>query len=148
MHPRARFRRAVDAGEKVLEAMLKAQANFEQVQQEVVQAHMDLNKLMQEAPLPEMPAPQVSVNLVKSLEALTGLVAGSTLDHQSHAESQGHRTGHTFATSMRAHSSRGKFLKFRFLSVCTVAWLCSRARQGDTGRLALNRPVGTRARDR
>ena len=32
---RARFRRAVEAGEKAKEAMLKAQANFEQAQQEV-----------------------------------------------------------------------------------------------------------------
>ena len=40
--------------------------------------------------------------------------AGSTLDHQSHAESQGNRTGHAFATSMRAHPNRGKFLKFCF----------------------------------
>ena len=29
---------------------------------------------MQEGPLPVMPAPQVNVNLVKSLEALTGLI--------------------------------------------------------------------------
>ena len=35
---RARFRRAVQAGEKAQEAMLKAQANFEQTQQEIVQA--------------------------------------------------------------------------------------------------------------
>ena len=71
---RARFRRAVEAGEKAQKAMLKAQANFEQAQQEVVQAQLDLHKLMQEAPLPVIPAPQVNVNLVKSLEALTGLV--------------------------------------------------------------------------
>ena len=63
-HARARFRRAVEAGE----------ANFEQAQQEVVQARMDLHKLMQEVPLPAMPAAQVNVNLVKSLEALTGLL--------------------------------------------------------------------------
>ena len=30
-----------------------------------------------------------------------------TLDHQSHAESQGNRTGHAFATSMRAQPNRG-----------------------------------------
>ena len=56
---RARFRRAV-------ETMLKAHANFEQAQQEVVQAQLDLHKLMEEAPLPVMPAPQVNVNLAKS----------------------------------------------------------------------------------
>ena len=54
--------------------MLKAQANFEQAQQWVVQAHLDLHKLMQEAPFPVMPAPQVNVNFVKSVEALTGLI--------------------------------------------------------------------------
>ena len=56
--------------------------------------------------------------------------ASSTLDHQSHAESQGNRTGHAFATSMRAHPNRGKFLEFCFLSICTVAWLCSHACPG------------------
>ena len=54
--------------------MLMAQANFEQAQQDVVQAQLDLHKLKQEAPLPLMPAPLVNVNLVRSLEALTGLV--------------------------------------------------------------------------
>ena len=47
---RARFRRAVEAGEKAKEAMPKAQANFEQAQQKAVQAQLDLHKLMQEAP--------------------------------------------------------------------------------------------------
>ena len=61
---RARFRRAVEAGE----------AHFEQAQQEVVQAQMGLHKLMQEVPLPVIASPQVNVNLVKSLEALTGLL--------------------------------------------------------------------------
>ena len=56
---RARFRRAVDADEKAREAM---------------QAQSDLHKLMLEAPLLVMPAPQVNMNLVKSLEALAGLV--------------------------------------------------------------------------
>ena len=37
-------------------------------------AQSDLHKLMQEAPLPVTPAPQVNMNLVKSLEALTGLI--------------------------------------------------------------------------
>ena len=89
---RARFRRAVDAGETAQEAMLKAQANFEQAQQEVIKAQSDLHKLMQEAPLPVMPAPQVNMNLVKSLEALTGLIenmwnpeAGSPPDQLIHA---------------------------------------------------------------
>ena len=54
--------------------MLEAQANFEQAQQEVKKTQADLHKLMQEAPLPVMPAPQVNMNLVKSLEALTGRV--------------------------------------------------------------------------
>ena len=36
---RARFRQAVDAGEKAQEAMLKVQANFEQAQQEVMKAN-------------------------------------------------------------------------------------------------------------
>ena len=77
-HARARFRRAVEAGE----------ANFEQAQQEVVQAQMDLHKLMQEVPLPAMPAAQVNVKLVKSLEALTGLLenmAGPPPDPLIHA---------------------------------------------------------------
>ena len=68
---RARFRRAVEAGEKAMQALQKAHANFEKAQQEVIQAQMDLDKFMQEAPLPVMPVPQVNVSLVKSLEALT-----------------------------------------------------------------------------
>ena len=71
---RARFRRVVEAGEKAQAAMLNAQTNFEHAQQEVIQAHSDLHKLLQEAPLPAMPTPQVNAGLVKSLEALTGLV--------------------------------------------------------------------------
>ena len=55
---RARFHRAVDAGEKAQDAMLEVQANFEQAQQEVVQAQLDLHKLMQEAPLPAMSTSQ------------------------------------------------------------------------------------------
>ena len=50
-----------------------AQANFEQAQQEVMQAQTDLDKLMQEAPLPVMPVPQVNVSLDKTLEVLTGI---------------------------------------------------------------------------
>ena len=38
--------------------MLEVQANFEQAQQEVVQAQLDLHKLMQEAPLPVMSTSQ------------------------------------------------------------------------------------------
>ena len=95
---RARFRRAVEAGEKAQGAMLKAQANFEQAQQEVIRAQMDLDKLMQEAPLPVTPVPQVNVSLVKSVEALTGLIenmwnpeAGPPPDQLIHAiqESRG-----------------------------------------------------------
>ena len=65
---RARFRRAVEAGEKAQRPRRTSSAA------EVVQAQLDLHKLMQEAPLPVMPAPQVNVNQVKSLEALTGLI--------------------------------------------------------------------------
>ena len=71
---RARFRRAVEAGEKAQDALQKAQANVEKSQQAVAQVRMDLNKVMQEAPLPVMPVPQVNVSLVKSLEALTRIV--------------------------------------------------------------------------
>ena len=71
---RVRLRRAVEAGEKARVNVLKAQENFEQAKQEVIQAHTDMHKLLQEAPLPAMPTPQVNVGLVKSLEALTGLV--------------------------------------------------------------------------
>ena len=69
---RARSRRAVEAGEKAQDAMLKAQADFEQAQQEVVQALSA--SWCGKPPLLAMPAPQVTVNLVKSLEALTGLI--------------------------------------------------------------------------
>ena len=55
-----------------MEALQKAEETFEQAQQEVVQAQMDLDKLMQEAPLPGKPVPQVNVSLVKTSEALTG----------------------------------------------------------------------------
>ena len=53
---RARFRRAVESGEKAMDALQKAQENFEQAQQEVMQAQTDLDRLMQEAPL-VMPVP-------------------------------------------------------------------------------------------
>ena len=45
-----------------------------QAQQEVMQAQTDLDTLMQEAPLPVMPVPQVNRSLVKTLEALTGTI--------------------------------------------------------------------------
>ena len=51
-----------------------AQESFEQAQKEVIQAQMDLDNLMQEAPLPVLAAPQVNVSLVETLETLTGLV--------------------------------------------------------------------------
>ena len=54
---RARFRRAVESGEKAM--LQKALENFEQAQQEVMQAQ---------------PVPQVNMSLVKSLEALTAIV--------------------------------------------------------------------------
>ena len=57
-----------------MEALQKAQETFEQAQQEVVQGQTDLDLFMQEAPLPVMPVPQVNVSLVKSLEAVTGLI--------------------------------------------------------------------------
>ena len=53
--------------------MRKAQVTFEQAQQEVIQSQMDLDKIMQEAPLPVMPVPQVNVSLVETLEALAGI---------------------------------------------------------------------------
>ena len=40
---KARFRRAVEAGEEVMQALHKAQENFEQAQQEVMQARTDLD---------------------------------------------------------------------------------------------------------
>ena len=46
---RARFRRAVESGEKAMQAVQKAQENFEQAQQEVMQAQTDLEMFMQEA---------------------------------------------------------------------------------------------------
>ena len=91
---RARFRRAVDSGEKAMEALQKAQVNFEQAQQEVMQAQTDLEMLMQEAPLPVMPVPQVSVSLVRTLEAWTSIIenmwnpdAGPPPDHLVHTQS-------------------------------------------------------------
>ena len=54
-----------------MQALQKAQETFEQAQQEVIQAQLDMDKLMQEAPLP---VPQVNVSLVKTLEALTGII--------------------------------------------------------------------------
>ena len=75
-----------------MEALHTAQDNFEQAQQEVMQAQTDLDRLMQEAPLPVMPVPQVNVSLVKTLEALTGIIenlwnpgAGQPPDQLIHA---------------------------------------------------------------
>ena len=89
---RARFRRAVESGEKAMEALQQAQENFEQAQQEVMQAQTDLDLLMQEAPLPVMPVPQVNVSLVRTLEALTVIIenlwnpdAGQPPEHLIHA---------------------------------------------------------------
>ena len=59
-------RRAVESGEKAMETLQKAQENFKQAQQEVM--------LTQEATLPVMPVPQVNVSLVRTLEALTGII--------------------------------------------------------------------------
>ena len=89
---RARFRRAVESGEKAMQALQKAQENFEQAQQEVMQAQTDLEMLMQEASLQVMPVPQVNVSLVRTLEALTGIIenlwnpdAGQPPEHLTHA---------------------------------------------------------------
>ena len=60
-----------------MDALQKARETFEHAQQEVVQARIpdtSLDKLMQEAPLPVMPVPQVNMNQVKSLEALTNMI--------------------------------------------------------------------------
>ena len=88
----ARFRRAFESREKAMQALQKAQEIFEQAQQEMMQAQTDLQMLMQEAPLPVMPVPQVNVSLAKSLEALTGIMenlwnpdAGPPPDNPTHA---------------------------------------------------------------
>ena len=39
-----------------------------------MQAQTDLEMLMQEAPLPVMPVPQVNMSLVRTLDALTGII--------------------------------------------------------------------------
>ena len=57
-----------------MQALQKAQDNFEQAQQEVMQAQTELEMLMQEAPLPVMPVAQVNVSLVKTVEALTCII--------------------------------------------------------------------------
>ena len=89
---RARFRRAVESEEKAMQALQKAQKNFEEAQQEVMQAKTDLDLLVQEAPLSVMPVPQVNVSLVRTLEALTGIIenlwtadAGQPPEHLTHA---------------------------------------------------------------
>ena len=57
-----------------------------------MQAQTDLDLLMQEEPLPVMPVPQVNVSLVRTLEALTGIIenlwnpdAGQPPEHLTHA---------------------------------------------------------------
>ena len=57
-----------------MQALQKAQENCEQAQQEVIQAQTDLEMLMQEALLPVVPVPQINVSLVKTLEALKGII--------------------------------------------------------------------------
>ena len=101
---RARFRRAVESGEKAMQALQKAQENFEQAQQEVMQAQTELEKLMQEAPLPVMPVPQVNMSMVKSLEALTGIIenlwnpdAGPPPDDLVHAIQESRQILQTFS---------------------------------------------------
>ena len=72
----------VESGEKAMQALQKDQENFEQAQQEVIQETdlemLMLEMLMQEAPLPVMPVAQVNVSLVKTLEALTGIIEPDT----------------------------------------------------------------------
>ena len=104
---RARFRRAVEAGEKAMQALQKAQEDFEQAQQEVMQAQTDLEKLMQEAPLPVMPVPKVNVRLVETLEALTGHIenmwnpdAGQAPDHLILAIQESRQIPQTFGPSV------------------------------------------------
>ena len=146
-------RRAVDFGEKAMAVLQKAQANFEQAQQEVMQPQTDLEMLMQEAPLPVMPVPQVNVCVVKTLEALTGIVeniwnpdagqpapdtlnpgveanyselfAGPKVVSASHDESHRHGTFGVVATCMCDHPSIGKFLRYCITFLCIVAWACS-----------------------
>ena len=60
--------------------------------QKEIQAQTDMDSHMQEAPLPVMPVPQVNVSLVKTMEALTGIIenmwnpdAGQPPKHLIHA---------------------------------------------------------------
>ena len=88
---RARFRRAVESGEKAMRAAegpgeLRASAAGGDASPDRI------GVLMQEAPLPVMPVAQVDVGLVKFLEALTGIIenlwnpdAGHPPDHLMHA---------------------------------------------------------------
>ena len=71
---RARFRRTVEAGEKAVKVMQRAQANLEQAQKDILEAQTDLATLMKEAPVPVMPVPQINESLVKNVEALTGII--------------------------------------------------------------------------
>ena len=66
---RARFRRTVEAGEKAVKVLQRAQANLEQAQQDILEAQTDLATLMKEESLPVMPVPHV-----KNLEALRGII--------------------------------------------------------------------------
>ena len=133
---RTRFRRAVESGDMAMEAPHKAQDNFEQAQQEVIQAQTDLDRLMQEAPLPVMPVPQVNVSLVRTLEALIGIIenlwnpdARQPPEHLIRAIQESRQILQTssvilsqegtfgaFETCMCDHPSLGKFLKFCFTS--------------------------------
>ena len=90
----------------------QVQESFEQAQQEVMQAQTELEVLMQEAPLPVMPVAQVNVSLVKTLEALTGIIenlwnpdAGQPPDHLIHMQSRSR--GQILQTSSVIHVSGG-----------------------------------------
>ena len=94
-----------------MEALQKAQANFEQAQQKVMQAQTDLDLLMQEPPLPVMPVPQGNVSLVRTLEALTGIIenlwnpdAGQLPEHLIHAIQESRQN---FQTSSVLMSHKG-----------------------------------------
>ena len=62
---RARFKRALEAGEKALEKVGNAHNIFAAAQEEVLQAQTDLENLMQESPMPVLARPQVNASLFK-----------------------------------------------------------------------------------
>ena len=82
---RARFRRAVEAGEKAQEATLKAHANFVQAEQDVVLAQMDLHKGHAGSPIASDASPTSQRDL--------GQIFGSfDRTYRKHVESRGRTT--------------------------------------------------------